>query len=242
MTTLKDLTVLIAGATSAAGVAAAHALVDTGATVLTAGSNAERLADRLPFVHGRYEVDLTNHGAVSELRQLIDTERGPIDGLLHLVGGWRGGKGLAGQSDEDADFLHTQIITTLRNTTRVFHEDLVASRCGRVAIVSATAVDTPSGSNANYSTAKAGAEAWMRSVAAAFHNAQSGNKDNPIPQRAAAVRWVIKAFSDEATRQSHPERNTTGFTDVNALGEAAIALFTSDATSINGSRLLLPTL
>ncbi|PQZ95798.1 short-chain dehydrogenase [Arthrobacter sp. MYb227] len=242
MATLTDLTVLIAGATSAAGVAAARALSNAGATVLAAGSNAERLAERLPFVHGRYEVDLANHGAVSELHQLIDTERGPIDGLFHLVGGWRGGKGLAGQNDEDADFLHTQIVTTLRNTTRVFHEDLLASRCGRVAIVSATAVDTPTGSNANYSTAKAGAEAWIRSVAAALTSAQSGNKDQPTPQRAAAVRWVIKAFSDEATRQAHPERNTAGFTDVTALGDAAISLFTSDAASINGARLRLPTL
>lgn len=242
MATLTDLTVLIAGATSPAGVAAAQALTDAGATVLAAGSSAKRLAERLPFVQGRYEVDLADHTAVSELHQLIDLDRGPIDGLLHLVGGWRGGKGLAGQSDEDADFLHTQIITTLRNTTRVFYEDLLASSHGRVAIVSATAVDQPSGSNANYTTAKAGAETWIRSVAAAMNAAQSGNATNPVPQHAAAVRWVIKAFSDAATRAEHPERNTTGFTDVTALGEAAISLFTSDASSLNGSRLLLPTL
>lgn len=242
MSTFKDLTVLVAGATSPAGVAAARALCDAGATVLAAGSNAERLAERLPFVHGRYEVDLANHAAVTEMRQLIDTERGPIDGLLHLVGGWRGGKGLAGQTDADADFLHTQIITTLRNTTRVFHEDLLASKCGRVAMVSATAVDSPTGSNANYTTAKAGAEAWMRSVAAAMRAAQSGSKTAPVPQRAAAVRWVIKAFSDEATRAAHPEANTAGFTDVAALGEAAVSLFTADATTLNGARILLPAL
>ena len=241
MADLTDLRVLIAGATSASGVAAAHALCAAGATVLAAGSNAERLAERLPFVHGRYEVDLANHAAVTELHQLIDTERGPIDGLLHLVGGWRGGKGLAGQNDDDAEFLHTQVVTTLRNTTRVFRDDLVASRCGRVAIVSATAVDSPSGSNANYTTAKAGAEAWMRSVAAELQAAQSGNKADPVPQRAAAVTWVIKAFTDAETRAAHPERGTDGFTDVATLGAAAIELFSGDAAALNGARIHLPT-
>lgn len=210
--------------------------------MLAAGSNAERLAERLPFVHGRYAVDLANHSAVTELRQLIDTERGPIDGLLHLVGGWRGGKGLSGQSDQDAEYLNTQVVTTLRNTTRVFRDDLVASGSGRVAIVSATAVDTPSGSNANYSTAKAGAEAWMRSVAAELRTAQSGSKTDPVPQRAAAVCWVIKAFTDEATRAAKPESKTAGFTDVTALGEAAVALFAGDAAELNGARIHLPTL
>ncbi|MDQ0094488.1 SDR family NAD(P)-dependent oxidoreductase [Paeniglutamicibacter psychrophenolicus] len=242
MADLKDLTILIAGASSASGVAAAHALCEAGATVLAAGSNAERLAQRLPFVHGRYEVDLANHAAVTELHALIDTERGPIDGLLHLVGGWRGGKGLAGQSDDDAEFLHTQVVTTLRNTTRVFRDDLVASRCGRVAIVSAAAVDSPSGSNANYTTAKAGAEAWMRSVAAELRTAQSGSKTAPVPQRAAALTWVIKAFTDAAGREAHPERNTAGFTDVTALGQAAVELFTADASAINGARINLPSL
>ncbi|MGL3804863.1 SDR family NAD(P)-dependent oxidoreductase [Paeniglutamicibacter sp. R2-26] len=242
MATLTDLTILIAGATSPSGVAAARALCDAGATVLAAGSNAERLAERLPFVHGRYEVDLANHAAVTELHQLIDTERGRIDGLLHLVGGWRGGKGLAGQSDEDAEFLHTQVVTTLRNTTRVFHEDLLASPRGRVAMVTATAVDAPTGSNANYTTAKAGAEAWMRSVAAAMNTAQSGSKTNPEPQRTAAVRWVIKAFSDEATRAANPDRSTAGFTDVEALGAAAVSLFTTDAATLNGARIPLPVL
>ena len=242
MADLADLTVLIAGATSASGVATAHALCKAGATVLAAGSNAQRLAERLPFVHGRYEVDLANHAAVTELHQLIDNERGPIDGLLHLVGGWRGGKGLSGQSDQDAEFLHTQVITTLRNTTRVFRDDLVASGRGRVAIVSATAVDSPTGSNANYSSAKAGAEAWMRSVAAELRTAQSGSKTDPVPQRAAAVCWVIKAFTDEATRAAKPESKTAGFTDVTALGDAAVSLFTADAAQLNGARIHLPTL
>ncbi|QXQ11635.1 SDR family oxidoreductase [Paeniglutamicibacter sp. Y32M11] len=239
---LHDVTILIAGATSAAGVAVARALCDAGATVLAAGSNADRLATALPFVHGRYEVDLTNHGAVSELHALIDTERGPIDGLLHLVGGWRGGKGLPGQIDDDYAYLHTQILGTLRNTSRVFRDDLVASACGRIAIVSATAVDAPSGSNANYSTAKAAAEAWMKSVAAELRMAQSGNKLAPVPQRAAAVRWVIKAFTDPATRAAHPDRSTAGFTDVSALGTAALELFTHDAAQLNGARIHLPVL
>ena len=236
MDRLSERTILIAGATSAAGVATARALHSAGATVLVAGSNAARLNERLGFAHGRYEVDLTDHTAVHALSKVIEQERGALDGLIHLVGGWRGGKGLAGQTDDDWDFLHHNVITTLRNTTRVFNEALLASPAGRVAIVSATAVGSPSASSANYVTAKAAAEAWLSCVAAGFTAAQSAHKTNPLPQRAAALTWVIKAFVDDAARAANPEKAYPGFTDVADLGAAAIDLFTADAALINGTR------
>lgn len=236
MDSLSELTILIAGATSAAGVATARALHGAGATVLVAGSNAARLNEHLGFAHGRYEVDLADHAAVHALAKVIEQERGPLDGLIHLVGGWRGGKSLAGQSDEDWDFLHRHVLTTLRNTTRVFNDALLASPAGRVAIVSATAVGSPSASSANYVTAKAAAEAWLSCVAAGFNSAQSANKANPVPQRAAALTWVIKAFVDDAARAANPQKAYPGFTDVKALGAAAIELFTADAALINGTR------
>lgn len=242
MNALTDITVLIAGATSAAGVATARALHGAGATVLVAGSNAARLNEHLGFAHGRYEVDLTDHTAVHSLAKVIEQERGPLDGLIHLVGGWRGGKGLGGQADADWDFLHRNVLTTLRNTTRVFNDALLASPRGRVGIVSATAVGSPSASSANYVTAKAAAEAWLGCVAAGFATAQSKNKAHPVPQRAAALTWVIKAFVDDAARAANPEKTFAGFTDVNALGAAAIELFTADAAQINGTRRsLVPT-
>ena len=83
--------VLIAGATSASGIACARALTEAGAQVLAVGSNQTRLDERLAFTQARYECDLTDFAAVEALARRIHEDHGPIDSLIHLVGGWRGG-------------------------------------------------------------------------------------------------------------------------------------------------------
>lgn len=163
-------TVLVAGATSAAGIAVCRDLAAAGARVLAVGSNAERLralTDQVPDAVGLV-ADLANRENVMALAERVHTEYGPLDGLIHLVGGWRGGGGLAGQTDEDWDFLHTRIVTTLRNTTRAFVEDLRVSTAGRLAIVSSTSLARPMPGGANYAAAKAAAETWVLAIANGF--------------------------------------------------------------------------
>ena len=219
--------VLIAGATSAAGVAVARELSDAGARVLVVGSNAERLEERLGFTAARYVCDLTDLQAVTALGQQIHAQHGKIDVLLHLVGGWRGGQSITGQSDADWDFLHTSVMTTLRNTTRVFVDDLVASDAGRLAIVSAQAVTNPTPSNANYGAVKAAAEHWVNAIARLF------SKQAP---QAAALSWVVKALSDKSATEV-----PAGHTPVAILAAAAVELLNADPADLNGQRLPLAT-
>jgi 3-oxoacyl-[acyl-carrier protein] reductase len=163
--------VVVAGASSASGRAVAGALTAAGARVVAVGSDADRLGE---VDAARREVcDLRDFGAVLELAGRIRGEEGAIDGLVHLVGGWRGGNGLAGQTDEDWDFLHERILTTLRNTTRAFADDLAASDAGRLAIVSSTAAQRPYPGGANYATAKLAAETWVRAVDRGFSKSGS---------------------------------------------------------------------
>jgi hypothetical protein len=104
--------------------------------------------------------DLGDITAVRELQQGLARTAGQIDGVIHLVGGWRGAQGITDQTDEDWDFLERSAVTTLRNVTRVFYDDLAASPCGRFAMVSSTAVGSPAAGVASYVAAKAAAEAW----------------------------------------------------------------------------------
>ncbi|WXF90720.1 SDR family NAD(P)-dependent oxidoreductase [Curtobacterium flaccumfaciens pv. flaccumfaciens] len=136
--------VLIAGATSASGAAVARALTAAGAAVVAVGTRPdalEALRTSVPGVTTR-TCDLSDLGAVTALADDVRADAGRVDGLVHLVGGWRGGGSIVGQSDADWDFFD-RAFRTLRNTTRVFHDDLVASSAGRLAFVSSTAVDSP---------------------------------------------------------------------------------------------------
>lgn len=191
--------VLIAGATSASGLAAARVLYGDGARVVAVGRDAERLAelaDALRRAQGagslRTEVcDLTDEAAVAALAERVHAEDGAVDGILHLVGGWRGGGGLAGQSDEDFRFLERSF-TALRHVSRAFDADLRASSAGRLAVVSSTAVARPLAGGANYAAVKAATEAWTRAVAQGF--AKSA-RDAGEPLAAASVVFRVKTLA-----------------------------------------------
>jgi 3-oxoacyl-[acyl-carrier protein] reductase len=232
--------VVVAGATSSSGVATARALVSAGARVIAVGSNVERLSAFERSVPGASTrlCDLSKLAAVDELASSVTEEFGAVDGLIHLVGGWRGAAGITAQSDDDWGAMDAGF-TTLRNTSRAFFDALVASDAGRLAIVSSTSVERPTAGGASYTAAKAAAESWVRSVADGFRRAQSGSTTSPRPQRAAAVRFSITAFVDDDMRRDNPSKSYAGFTDVDALGHAVVGLWQGEAAELNDARIPL---
>ena len=252
----RTLNVLVTGGSGPSGIATARALRDAGHRVFTVGSDAARIeaaaaeagSGVTPLVS-----DLASLADVRALRASVAGMAGNVDGVIHLVGGWRGAKGITDQSDDDWDFLERNAVTTLRNVTRVFFDDLAASDTGRFAMVSSTAVSAPTAGGASYAAAKAAAEAWTLAVADGFRRAHAASagpgpagragedstkQDTPELRSAAAI-FVVKALVDAAMRAKSPERAFPGFTDVEDLAAAAAGLFTTPAAELNGQRLLL---
>jgi hypothetical protein len=124
-------------------------------------------------------------------------------------------------------------------------------------MVSSTAVSSPTAATASYVAAKAAAEAWTLAVAEGFRRDQmaagepggvavsagastsGGEPAGPAAQRSAAVILVVKALVDAGMRAKSPQRRFPGFTDVEDLAAAAVGLFTTPASELNGQRLLL---
>ncbi|WP_285137787.1 SDR family oxidoreductase [Microbacterium sp. lyk4-40-TSB-66] len=207
--------VLLAGGTSAAGRACARALSDAGAHVLIVGSDDDRLAavsTEIPGVAVE-RCDLTDGDAVDALRDRVHAAHGRVDGILHLVGGWRGGGGLAGQNDDDFAFL-LRSLTALRHVSRAFDDDIRTSDAGRLAIVSSMAVARPLAGGANYAAVKAASEAWVRAVAQGYatHARHAGHEPS-----AAAVVFRVKSLD--------------GLED--ALAASFVALWDDDAEAWN---------
>jgi NADP-dependent 3-hydroxy acid dehydrogenase YdfG len=236
---LSGRTVVVAGSTSAAGVAVIRTLSQAGARVAAVDilqDRVQELSDAFDDVTG-YVCNLADLQAVEDLATSIRNDLGPVDGLIHLVGGWRGGTGITGQTDEDWDFLHTSVLTTLRNTSRAFYDDLAASPAGRLAIVSAQSASSPTADGAAYAAVKSAAEAWTLAVADGFRQLQGGNESSA--QHSAALVFVVKALVDDRMRAAQPERKFPGFTDVSVLADAVGRIFDLEAEQINGQRVPL---
>jgi NADP-dependent 3-hydroxy acid dehydrogenase YdfG len=211
--------VLVAGATSASGEAAVRALHAAGARVAAVGHDRGKL-DALAALGADVEAcDLTDEAAVFALAQRVHDRLGTVDGVLHLVGGWRGGGGLAGQTEADFRFLERSL-SALRQVSRAFDADLNDSSAARTAIVSSTTVARPLAGGANYAAVKAAAEAWMRAVGQGFTKTA---RDAGEPLRAAAV---IFRVTELAGRED-------------ALAAAFVDLWTHSAAELNGSTIEL---
>jgi 3-oxoacyl-[acyl-carrier protein] reductase len=251
--------VVVTGGSGPSGIAVARALAQAGFAVYTVGSDKARIeaaAAQAGSGVAPLTCDLASLPAVRELRGALARTAGRIDGVIHLVGGWRGATGITDQTDEDWDDLERSSVTTLRNVTRVFYDDLAASDVGRFAIVSSTAVTAPAAGVASYAAAKAAAEAWTMAVADGFRRDQSPEKQaageqadggrhlsyeqsGDAAQHSAAVVLVVKALVDGAMRSRQPERKFPGYTDVEDLAAAVVGLFGKPAAELNGQRMLL---
>lgn len=239
---LEGSVVAVAGAAGPAGAAALLRLAEEGATVVAADADAERLAqavDAARFAHGGARVtgdtvDLLDMGATREWASRIEKEFGRVNGLVHLVGGWRGSATFAETDLEDWDTLHELLIRTVQHTSLAFEGALRRSGDGRYLLVSAAGASNPTAGNAAYSASKAAAEAWTMALADAFRKA--GGESGPP---AAAAILVVKALVHDQMRADRPNAKFAGFTDVKDLAEAITGTWSKSAEEVNGTRLWL---
>ncbi|MFG1859788.1 SDR family NAD(P)-dependent oxidoreductase [Microbispora bryophytorum] len=175
---------------------------------------------------GCLAVDLLDRDAVRGLAERVRAEHGRVDGVVHLVGGWRGSKTFAGTSLDDWDLLHDLLIRTLQNVSLEFEPLLRASGNGRFVIVSARAAQKPTQGGAAYAAAKAAAEAWTLSLADAL-------KDTS----AAAVVLVVNALVHDEMRAANPDKPYRTFTDVKDLAAAIAGLWDEEPAAVNGRRI-----
>ncbi len=232
MTPLTGSVVAVAGAGGGAGPAVARRLASAGALVSVAdadGTRATGVAEAVQADGGRaeaVEVDLLDLAATRAWASDLQDRHGRVDGLVHLVGGWRGGSPIAEADLDDWDALEPPLVRTVQRTSQAFHDVLRASPAGRFVLVSSREATRPSQSNAAYAAAKAAAETWTLALADAF-DATS----------AAACIVVVKALLTPAMRRRRPDAPFTGYTPVEDLADEVVTLWSRPAAEVNGARM-----
>lgn len=233
MDDLADRVLAIAGVGGGLGPLVAARLAAAGATV----AGTDRDLGTLERIGAELEIGERWDGRIADLLDEDSTREwcaglveryGRVDGLIHLVGGWRGGEPLHEAPLSDWDLLHDLLVRTVQHTTRAFHEQLAASGSGRFVLVSAKQAQQPSNANAAYAAAKAAAEAWTLAFADGFE-----------PGGATANIVVVDAILTPRMREESPGKEFPTFTPAEHLADAIAFLCSDAAAEMNGQRLPL---
>jgi NAD(P)-dependent dehydrogenase (short-subunit alcohol dehydrogenase family) len=229
-TPLAGKVVAVAGAAGNLGPTVVERLVQAGAHVCMCGRHADELQELAAKVGGNTSYDVVDLRDADATRRwaadLVERE-GRVDGVAHLVGGWRGGMPIEESPAEDWAFLHDLLVTTVRNVTQAFTPHLLESG-GRFVIVSSAQAQSPTSKNAAYAAAKAAAEAWVLALADRFRG--SGATANIV---------VVGSIVTREMRAENPEKDFSTFTPAEEIAEAIAYLSSDAAASMNGQRLIL---
>lgn len=229
MRRLDERVIAVAGAGGSLGPAVVRALAAQGARVAACDRGTEQLAAIRDVAADARVADLSAPEGAVRWRDEVVGELGGVHGLLHLVGGWRGGAPLHEAPLEDLDLLHTLLFRTVVHTTRAFARDLAAAgERGRFALVSAAQAQRPAARNAAYAAMKAAAEAWT--IAFARELQDSGATANIV---------VVNALVTAQMRAESPENAFTTFTDVEDVAQALVFLCSAATQRMTGQRLAL---
>jgi NAD(P)-dependent dehydrogenase (short-subunit alcohol dehydrogenase family) len=218
-------TIIITGATGALGNKTAHAFAGGGHSLVLLDNDQTKLdalthelhlpADRL-FAS---VVDLRDGNALRSTAQAVTAKFRGVHALIHLVGGWVGGKTLVEASTEDLDLMLGQHVWTTFHLFQAFAPHLSRAGWGRVMVVSASTVPNPPGKTGVYAAAKAAQENLVLTLAAELK--EKGVTANIIQVRAIDV-----------------ENKGTGTTP-DEIVAVMTYLFSDKASKVNGARIPL---
>jgi NAD(P)-dependent dehydrogenase (short-subunit alcohol dehydrogenase family) len=142
------------------GTAVSKAFADTGATVIGV---ARSWPEPAPFV--MISADLTTaEGCDAMVAEAL--KHGPIQVLVHLLGGFGGGQSVAETSDKTWDGMMTLNLRAAFCAMRAVLKPMTAAKYGRIVAVGSRAAVEPMANFAAYSVSKAGLVALVKNVAA----------------------------------------------------------------------------
>ncbi len=225
MTSLKDRVFVITGATGATGQTAARQFSARGASLALLDNDQVKLDALIKDLNLPEKrlfskiIDLRDGAAVHSAAEAVTVKFGRVDGLIHLVGGWVGGKTLADTPASDFESMLGQHAWTTFHLFRALGPRLAANKWGRVMIVSASTVPNPPGKAAAYTAAKAAQENLVLNLAAELK--ESNVTANIIQVKAIDVKGEGKG------------------TTPNEIVASMLYLCSEEAGKVNGARLPL---
>ena len=213
------MSILITGASGGLGTAVVEAFLATGATVYGAALAWKNQPHSNPRFHP-IEANLTQAAECDRLAQLA----APMDALLHLVGGFGGGKPVAETSDETWEQM---LDLNLRSAQMIFRAVLPAmtkAGKGRIVAVGSRAAVEPMANFAAYSVSKAALVTLVKTVAL------------EVKDFGVTANVVLPSVIDTAAnRAAMPSANASKWVTPESIAGLLVWLASDAARDVNGA-------
>lgn len=229
---LTDRVAIVAGATGGLGKVVSSQLAENGARLVLFSRSLESLAElanELELSDDRVmisAVDLLDEQALNTCMDQVKAKFGHIDILIHLVGGWTGGKTVLDTSTEDVTGMLDQHLWTTFNLAKAALPHLLETGWGRLVVISTPFVANPSAKRSAYIIGKSAQEALMLTIAEEVKG--SGVTANVLRVKAIDVNHEkAKSPTDKNAAWSTPEEITS----------VILYLCSDEARMVNGARI-----
>lgn len=231
---MENRVAVITGATGGLGRVVAKILAAQGARLALISTNREKLEELAQELQLRgeqwmsYAVDLGDQRAVNNAAQAVLEKFGRVDGLLHFVGGWAGGKSVVDVEVEDVtEMLHQHLWTTLY-LSQAFVPSLLANGWGRIIAISSLTATRPAAQRAPYAIGKAAQEALVLTLAQELEGTN-----------VTANVLVVNTIDVNHERERAPSPKNATWVTPEEITSAILYLCSDDARMVNGARIPL---
>ncbi len=166
-------------------------------------------------------IDLLNGQAVQDSAEAVRSKFGSVHALIHLVGGWTGGKTIPESNAADLDSMINQHVWTTYHLLKSFAPHIANSReaWGRVIAVSMPVTVNPSAKMALYAAAKSAQESLVLTLAQEF-------KENGLTANVIHVKSIDVKNEGKGTSPAE-------------IVSAMQYLFSEEANKVTGARIPL---
>jgi NAD(P)-dependent dehydrogenase (short-subunit alcohol dehydrogenase family) len=210
--------VLITGANGGLGTAVCRAFQETGATIIGV---ARTWTEPVSFT--TLSADLTtSEGCDAMVGQAL--EHGPIDALVHILGGFGGGQTIAETSDKTWDGMMTLNLRAAFCAMRAVLKPMTAAKYGRIVAIGSRASVEPLPNFAAYSVSKAGLVALVKNVAAE-------NKDLGITANVV----LPSTIDTPLNRQAMPKSDFSRWVTPESIAKTLVWLASKEAGDVSGA-------
>lgn len=212
------MNVIITGAGGGLGSAACRVFAESGATVIAVD---RAWSASLPYATIAADLN-TAEGCAAMIAQAL--ERGPIDALVHLVGGFAGGLPVAETDDGTWNQMVQLNVTVAFYVIRAALNPMLAARRGRIAAIGSRVAVEASPKFAAYAVSKAALVALIRDVAAEIKD--SGVTANVV---------LPSTIDTPANRRAMPKADFSKWVAPESIAKLLVWLTSDAASDVSGA-------